>query len=305
MKTLKAKKYLILIVGPTAVGKTAMSIKLAKKFNTEIISSDSRQFYREMEIGTAKPSAEELAEVPHRLINTKSIHDDYDVKQFENDALQILEDIFNKSSVAIMTGGSGLFADAITKGMDDMPQIPDSFRKSVIQDYEIYGLPFLQGEVEKIDPVYFQLVDKKNPQRLMRALEVFRATGKTFSSFRKRSEIKRPFQVISIGLDLPREQLYERINLRMDQMIDEGLFEEAESLFPLRHLNSLQTVGYSEIFEFLNGRYDRAETIRLLKRNSRRYAKRQLTWFKKDKDIEWFSPFESSRAMDFIRNQID
>ena len=305
MKASEIKKYLILLVGPTAVGKTALSIKLAKKFNTEIISSDSRQFYREMEIGTAKPTKEELAEAPHRLINTKSIHDEYDVKQFEKDALEILSEIFEHNNVAIMTGGSGLFADVITKGMDEMPEIPINYRKSVIQDYEINGLTFLQEEVEKIDPAYFQQVDKRNPQRLMRALEVFRATGKTFSSFRTKNVIHRPFQIIPIALSLPREQLYERINKRMDQMISEGLFEEAEKLFPFRHLNALQTVGYSEIFEFINGAYDREETIRLLKRNSRRYAKRQLTWFKKDNTIQWFSPLEFNQIVDCIVDQMD
>lgn len=298
------KKHLLLIVGPTGVGKTELCIKLAKKFQTEIISCDSRQFYREMNLGTAKPSLEELAEVPHHLINSLSIQDDYDVKIFEQDALMLLDQLFQSHDVVIMTGGSGLFADAVTKGFDEMPDIPSEIRTQIIEDYEKNGLVWLQAEVRFSDPEYFDVVDRQNPQRLMRALEVFRGTGQKFSSFRVKKQVTRPFEILKIGLTRDREELYQRIDYRMDLMIEQGLFEEAKSLFGYRHLNSLQTVGYSEIFGFLEGQYDREEAIRLLKRNSRRYAKRQLTWFRKDPDIQWFLPDQEKEIVAWIGDQI-
>lgn len=304
MEVSKNKSYVILIVGPTAVGKTTVCLKLAKYFKTEIISCDSRQFYREMELGTAKPSNSEMKEINHHLINSKSIHESYDVKQFELEALSILKVILAKSRVAVMTGGSGLFADAISQGLDEMPVIDPAVREGVIFDYEENGLEFLIEELKQIDPDYFNIVDQKNPQRLMRAIEVYRGTGKPFSSFRKKKKVNRPFELIQIGLELPREVLYDRINARMDQMIDSGLFEEAEKLFPFRNLNALQTVGYSEIFGFLEGKYDREEAVRLLKRNSRRYAKRQLTWFRKNPELHWFSPNSLEKIKEFVINQI-
>ncbi|WP_026945899.1 tRNA (adenosine(37)-N6)-dimethylallyltransferase MiaA [Algoriphagus marincola] len=291
---------LILIVGPTAVGKTDLCLKLAKNFNTEIISCDSRQFYRELSIGTAKPTSLELAEVKHHLIDSVSISEDYDVKKFESDALRILEDLFSEKSLVIMTGGSGLFAKAITDGLDDMPDIPDSFRKEVIRDYQENGLEFLQEELKNTDPEYFSQVDIQNPQRLMRALEVIRGTGKPISSFRKRKKVERPFRILKIALERDREELYQRIDQRMDQMIVNGLFEEAKQFFEQRHLNSLQTVGYQEIFGYLEGKYDREEAIRLLKRNSRRYAKRQLTWFRKESDYQWFHPDDFEQILKWI-----
>ena len=291
---------LILIVGPTAVGKTDLCLKLAKNFNTEIISCDSRQFYRELSIGTAKPTSLELAEVKHHLIDSVSISEDYDVKKFESDALRILEDLFLEKSVAIMTGGSGLFAKAITDGLDDMPDIPDTFRKEVIRHYQENGLEFLQEELKKADPEYYSQVDIQNPQRLMRALEVIRGTGKPFSAFRKRKKVERPFRILKIALERNREELYQRIDQRMDQMIANGLFEEAEQFFDQRDLNALQTVGYQEIFGYLEGKYDREEAIRLLKRNSRRYAKRQLTWFRKESDYQWFHPDDFEQILKWI-----
>ena len=290
-----------MVVGPTAVGKTEICIKLAKKFNTEIISCDSRQFYRELELGTAKPNPEELAAVPHHLINSLSIEEDYDVKKFEKDALAILEKLFEQKDVVLMTGGSGLFADAITQGFDDMPEISPEVRENIIREYEENGLSWLQSEVKASDPEYFEVVDPQNPQRLMRALEVIRGTGKKFSSFRIKKKVERPFQILKIGLTRDREELYQRINQRMDQMIELGLFEEAETYFEKRHLNALQTVGYSEIFGYLEGTYDREEAIRLLKRNSRRYAKRQLTWFRRDPEIQWFHP----KQMDEIQRWVE
>lgn len=298
------KPILILVVGPTAVGKTNLCLNLAKKFDTEIISCDSRQFYREMNLGTAKPTKEELNEVPHHLINSHSIEQNYDVKSFEEDALELLDQLFQKNQVVIMTGGSGLFADAVTEGMDEMPEIPVGIREDVIKEYEEKGLEYLQNEVKTLDPAYFEIVDQQNPQRLMRALEVCRGTGKTFSSFRVKSKIERPFKTIKIGLNRDRDELYARIDLRMDQMVAAGLFEEAESLFDKRHLNSLQTVGYQEVFGMLEGKYDREEAIRLLKRNSRRYAKRQLTWFRRDEKIHWFHPDQENEIIAFIEDQI-
>jgi tRNA dimethylallyltransferase len=304
LKLLSAKKILILVVGPTAVGKTDLCLKLAKKFNTEIVSCDSRQFYREMNLGTAKPSAKELQEVPHHLINSLSIEEEYDVRKFEKDALEALDRIFQKSNVAIMTGGSGLFADAVTEGLDDIPDVDPEIRQKLILEYEEKGLKWLQETLSIADPEYFQQVDQQNPQRLMRALEVYRGTGQRFSTFRVKKKAIRPFEVIKIGLDRPREELYQRIDLRMDQMIELGLFDEADSLFGKRHLNALQTVGYSEIFEFMEGKYDREEAIRLLKRNSRRYAKRQMTWFRRDEEIRWFRPDQGQEILDWIANQM-
>lgn len=292
-------------MGPTAVGKTDLCLNLAKKFKTEIVSCDSRQFYREMNLGTAKPSSDELKQVPHHFINSLSIEEEYDVRKFEKDALILLDSLFQKHQVVIMTGGSGLFAEAIVNGLDEMPEIDPRIRARIIQEYEERGLVFLQEEIAKNDPEYFGKVDQKNPQRLMRALEIWRGTGQKFSSFRVKSKKQRPFEVIKIGLERDREELYSRIDLRMDQMIAAGLFDEADALFNKRNLNALRTVGYTEVFGFLEGNYDREEAVRLLKRNSRRYAKRQMTWFKKDESIQWFSPEMPDEIQEFLVNQID
>lgn len=298
------RKFLILVVGPTAVGKTDLCLNLAKKFKTEIVSCDSRQFYREMNLGTAKPSVAELQEVPHHLINSLSIWEEYDVRKFEKDALSILDEIFQKTNIAIMTGGSGLFADALVNGLDEIPDVDPEIRKQIIADFEEKGLEWLQSEVQKADPEYYELVDRQNPQRLMRALEVFRGTGLKFSGFRIKNKAVRNFETLKIGLDRDRSELYQRIDQRMDQMIDAGLFEEAAQLFPHRHLNALQTVGYSEIFGYLEGQYDREEAVRLLKRNSRRYAKRQLTWFRRDEQIRWFHPDQQKEIVAWIEAQM-
>jgi tRNA dimethylallyltransferase len=296
--------YLILVVGPTAVGKTDLCLKLAKKFQTEILSCDSRQFYREMNRGTAKPSAVELAEAPHHFINNLSITDAYDVRKYEEEALGLLGHLFQKHRVVILTGGTGLFADVVVNGMDAIPEVAPEIREEIIQEYQSKGLTWLQGAVEEVDPEFFAQVDRANPQRLMRALEIWRGTGLKFSSFRTKKNVKRPFEVIKIGLDRPREELYKRIDSRMEQMLAEGLFEEAQGLFEMRGLNALQTLGYTEVFDFLEGKYDKEELIRLLKRNSRRYAKRQLTWFRRDPLIHWFHPSEEREILAFLANQI-
>jgi tRNA dimethylallyltransferase len=294
----------LVIAGPTAVGKTDTCLKIAKKFHTEIISSDSRQFYKEPRIGTAKPSSEDLAAVPHHFINTLSIYDDYDVKKFEKDALKLLSDLFQKHKLVLMTGGSGLYIDAVCYGFDDIPDIDPSIRMELNSNFEKLGIEFLREELEKYDPEYYRIVDTNNPQRLIRALEVYRGTGKPFSSFRKKKVNLRDFNIIKIGLEREREELYQRIDQRMDLMISQGLFEEAEGFFQHRDLNALQTVGYTEIFGYLNGDYDKEEAIRLLKRNSRRYAKRQMTWFKKYPDIKWFHPSDIQGIIRFVENQL-
>ena len=296
--------YLILVVGPTAVGKTDLCLKLAKKFQTEILSCDSRQFYREMNRGTAKPSLQELAEVPHHFINNLSITDSYDVRKYEEEALDLLSHLFQKHRVVLMTGGTGLFADAVVHGMDEIPEVAAQIRQEIIQEYQSKGLSWLQGAVKMVDPEFYEQVDQANPQRLMRALEVWKGTGLKFSGFRTKKKAVRPFEVIKIGLDRPREELYQRIDQRMEAMLAEGLYEEAESLFEKRGLNELQTLGYTEVFDFLEGKYDQMELVRLLKRNSRRYAKRQLTWFKRDAQICWFHPDEQEKIGSFIENQI-
>lgn len=298
------QKFLISVVGATAVGKTEMAIRLAKHFQTEIISADSRQFFKELSIGTAKPTPAEMQGVPHYLVDNLSITQNYTVADFERDALVILDKIFAQKNIAILVGGSGLYCKAIWEGFDDIPDVPANIRKQVIELYEQKGLSFLQAELQKLDEVYFKQVDIQNPQRLMRALEVCYATGKPFSSFRKGKKAQRNFQNIKIGLERPREELYERINQRMDLMLSQGLLQEAQSLYPYKTHNALQTVGYREIFDYLEGKQDWENTIRLLKQNSRHYAKRQMTWFKKDTEIIWFHPSQWVEIVQFVEKRI-
>ncbi|HSI91166.1 MAG TPA: tRNA (adenosine(37)-N6)-dimethylallyltransferase MiaA, partial [Adhaeribacter sp.] len=281
-------KFLIVVAGPTAVGKTDLSIRLAKHFKTVILSADSRQFFRELNIGTAKPTPEEQQGVTHYFIDSHSISEEYNAGQFEADALELLDRVFKEKDVAILTGGSGLYVRALCEGMDEMPEVAPEIREELNRKLETEGLETLCQQLEKLDPEYFAQVDKANPQRVVRALEVCMASGKPYSFFRNQQRKPRPFGIIKIGLTRPREELYQRIDLRMDQMLAQGLLEEAKSLLPYRQHNALQTVGYTEIFGFLDGEYDWEEAVRLLKRNSRRYAKRQLTWFRKDPDFTWF-----------------
>lgn len=283
-------RYLLVVVGPTAVGKTAACIKIAQHFNSEVVSADSRQFYREMEIGTAKPDREELEAVKHHFINSHSITDDISAGKYEKLAINKLEALFEQINPVVLTGGSGLYIDAVTKGFAEMPQIDSAVRRQLNEELESKGIEHLVDRLKEIDPEYYNRVDKKNPHRIIRALEVSIGTGKPFSEVRKPSEKVRPFKIIKIGLELPRDVLYSRINKRMDLMIDAGLFEEAQKLLPYKNHNALQTVGYKEVFDYLDGQYDKEEAVRLLKRNSRRYAKRQMTWFKRDAAIKWFNP---------------
>jgi tRNA dimethylallyltransferase len=285
-----ARKRLIVIVGPTAVGKTALAIRLAKQLHTEIISADSRQIYKELEIGTAKPSLTELQQIKHHFVNTHSIKEDYDAGAYGREALLLINSLFQQYDNLILCGGSGLYVRAVLEGFDEMPPVPEGIREEIIKDYEAHGLAWLQAQVKQVDPDYFEVVDVQNPHRLIRALELHRAWQRPMRELRKQKKLEHPFKIIKIGLELEREELYNRIDTRMDAMIEQGLFAEAEKLYPLRNLNALQTVGYREIFGFIDGQYDKTEAVRLLKRNSRHYAKRQLTWFKKDPDIKWFKP---------------
>ena len=298
------KKTLLIIVGPTAVGKTAVSISLAKRFETEIISADSRQFFREMNIGTAKPTAGELKQVKHHFINHLSIHDAYNIATYEKEALALIDRLFLKNNLLILTGGSGLYVKAVCEGIDDIPPVDPQIREELNLLLREKGIQHLSENLKKYDPDYFLQVDLNNPQRVIRALEVCLGTGQAYSAFLKSDRQQRPFQTIKIGLDLSRELLYERINLRMDEMIAAGLFEEARKLYAFRELNALQTVGYKEIFDYMDGHYDKEEAIRLLKRNSRRYAKRQLTWFRRDRGVQWFSPFDEDGIVGYLQQWV-
>jgi tRNA dimethylallyltransferase len=293
-------KTLIIIAGPTAIGKTALAIRLAKHLKTEIISADSRQFYREMNIGTAKPSEAELKEVKHHLINSHSVLDQYNAGDFEKESIQIINKLFIDHEQVIMVGGSGLFINAVCNGFDQLPVASEKIRDHLNKLFAEKGIEFLQERLKKIDPVYHEEVDIFNPQRIIRALEVFESTGKTFSSLRTNLKKQRPFNIVKIGLITDRNILYERINLRVDQMINDGLIEEVESLKSFQHLNPLNTVGYSEIFNYLDGKSNREEAIEKIKQNTRRFAKRQITWFKKSEDINWFKPDELESIIQYL-----
>jgi len=298
------KKYLIVIAGPTAVGKTELTINLAKHFQSEIISSDSRQFYREMNIGTAKPIEEELAQVKHHFIDGLSIHDAYSVGDFERDGLQLLDELFQKMDLVFLTGGSGLYIKALCEGLDQFPAVP----KEIIEQYKSIfasqGIEVLQKELEQVDLAYYQSVDLQNPHRLIRALSVCKASGKAFSSFHQQEKEARSFTPIFICLHREREELYDRINRRVDIMVDQGLIQEAQALYPFRHLNALQTVGYQELFDFMSNNISQAEAIELIKRNTRRYAKRQGTWFRKEDYWNFFKPDEKSEIIEFIEEEV-
>ena len=300
----KKDKTLIVVVGPTAIGKTNLAIEVALKLKTEIISADSRQFYKEMSIGTAKPSYDDLQNVEHHFINNISVNEEYNVGKYEVEALAKIKELHQKNDHIVMVGGSGLFIKAVCEGLDEMPEINMELRKELNQRLELDGLTSLLGELEQRDPEYFSKVDKSNPQRIIRALEVCLTTNQPYSSFRVNSPVERNFQIIKIGLNINRASLYERINLRVDQMIVGGLLDEVKSLASFQHLNALQTVGYTELFDFINDKCSLETAIELIKRNTRRYAKRQLTWFNKDEGIVWFSPDAVNNIMDHIKKSI-
>jgi tRNA dimethylallyltransferase len=283
-------KTVIIIVGPTAVGKTAFAIEAAKLLNTEIISADSRQCFEELNIGVAKPSEEELQQAKHHFISSHSVQQEVNAVVFEQYALKAVDEIFQWNDTAVMVGGTGLYVKAFTEGLDDIPNIDEAIRQHIIQQYEQHGLAWLHNEVQQKDPAFWSTAEQQNPQRLMRALEVVESTGKSIITFKTGRKLERPFNIIKIGLELPRETLYDRINHRVDVMIENGLVEEARSLLPLRRMNALQTVGYKELFDYFDGNISLEEAVDEIKKNSRHYAKRQLTWFKKDTEINWFSP---------------
>ncbi|MBK7568774.1 MAG: tRNA (adenosine(37)-N6)-dimethylallyltransferase MiaA [Bacteroidetes bacterium] len=298
------EKHLIVIAGPTAVGKTAIAIRLAQHFNTDIISADARQFYKEMNIGTAKPTDEQLKLIPHHFINFLSVNDVYNVGQYEKDVLEKLNELFKTHDVVIMTGGAGLFIRAVTEGLDVLPSADPEIRESLQELFETQGIEALQIKLEDVDPEYYKKVDIQNPVRLIRALEVFYATGKPISTFHIRETPERPFKSIKICLEIERETLYNIINNRVDKMIDNGLLKEAENLFPLRHLNALQTVGYSELFDYLENTTDLKTAIEKIKQNTRNYAKRQMTWFRKDKEFVWINADDYEKIQSLVEAQL-
>ena len=300
-----SSKTLIIIVGPTAVGKTDLCVKLAKLLDTEVVSADSRQFYRELSIGTAKPTIEEMDGIMHHFVNSHSIQDYYSVGDFERDCLAVLEEIFQRKDVVILTGGSGMFIKMITDGIDQMPEADLALRQTLAKRLENEGLEVLANELKKLDPIYYEQVDIQNTQRVLRALEVCISTGQPFSSFRKNQKVERPFRMIKIGLERPREELYARIDKRMDIMLASGLETEAKSVMDFREHYALKTVGYREIYEHIDGEYNREEMIRLLKRNSRRYAKRQMTWFKNQDEFNWFDAKNEVEIIDFIKSKLN
>jgi tRNA dimethylallyltransferase len=299
------EKQLIVLVGPTAIGKTKIAIHLAQHFNCEILSADSRQFFKELTIGTAKPSEEELLAAKHHFINSHSIKQEYNVGKFEEEAIQLLDKLFLTYNKAILVGGSGLYIDAICKGFDELPKANKAIRLQLEKQLESEGIEGLQSLLKKLDIEYYRKVDLQNPQRIMRALEVCLSTGKTYTTFRSGTVKKRNFKIIKIGLTCDRNKLYEQINVRVDKMIVDGLLNEVKNLIPFKSLNALQTVGYKEVFEYFDAIRTLPETIELIKKNTRNYAKRQLTWFKKDKSTMWFHPSEIGKIISLITSTID
>lgn len=294
-------KTLIVLLGPTGVGKTDLSIRLARHFHTSILSCDSRQIYKEMRIGTAVPSDEQLATVPHYFIQTLSVRDYYNSWQFEVDALAKIRELFESQKVVLMTGGSMLYIDAVCKGIDDIPTIAPELRAELTEIYEREGIEAIRLMLKELDPVFYEQVDLNNGKRVLHAVEVCRMAGVPYSSLRTNTPKDRGFRIICIGLNREREELYGRIDQRVDLMLEEGLEDEARQLWPLRHLNALNTVGYKELFDYFEGKTDYAEAVRLIKRNSRRYARKQLSWFRRDDDIRWFHPDDYEGIVEAIR----
>ncbi|RYE51502.1 MAG: tRNA (adenosine(37)-N6)-dimethylallyltransferase MiaA [Sphingobacteriales bacterium] len=297
-------KTLIVVVGPTAIGKTTMAIILAQHFHTEILSADSRQFFKEMEIGTAKPSEEELAAAPHHFINSHSIDTLFSTGDFEVQALELLETLFEKHNTVIMVGGSGLYIDALCNGLDKLPDIDLNIREGLNDRFALEGITFVQELLKEHDPEYFEKVDQSNPQRMIRGVEFFLSTGQKLSSFLTSTKKQRPFNIIKIGLNTDRSVLYDRINLRVDLMLEKGLVEEVKSLQSFRGYNALNTVGYSEIFDYLDGNLTLTDAIDKIKQNTRRFAKRQLTWFRKDNNTVWFEPNQTQEVIQYLEEKI-
>lgn len=298
------KKKLIVIVGPTAAGKTDLSIQIAKHFSAEIISADSRQFYTEMNVGTAKPSVRQLKEVRHHFINSLTIVQDYNAGKFESDCNKLLEELFMKHDIALMVGGAGLYINAVLAGVDELPEADQKIRKSLKQKLETEGIEFLQQQLLQLDPEYFHKMDKQNPQRLMRAIEVCLASGKKYSSLLGKKSKEKNFDAVLIGLWDDKENLYERINKRVDEMIANGLPEEVKTLLPFKNYNALQTVGYKELIQYAEEKISLKEATDLIKKNTRNYAKRQMTWFRKMKEIIWFKTGEDENVLRYLMREV-
>lgn len=294
------EKTLIVITGPTAVGKTALCLDVAKHFHIPVINADSRQIFRELKIGTATPTEAQMRQVHHDFVGMLGLDDYYSASLFEQQVLELLDRQFLSSDYALMAGGSMMYIDAVCNGIDDIPTIDDQTRTMMKQRLADEGLEALCEELRQRDPEYYEIVDRQNPRRVVHALEICLMTGKTYTSFRKREKRQRPFNIIKIGLNRPREELYDRINRRVDQMMADGLLEEAKALYPKRHLNALNTVGYKELFDYIDGRWPLEEAVERIKGNTRRYARKQLTWFKKDENIRWFHPDETETIIKYI-----
>lgn len=298
-------KTLIALIGPTGVGKTELSLRLAEHFHTSIISSDSRQLYAELKIGTAAPTSEQLARIPHYFVGTLHLTDYYSAAQYELEVMSALEDLFAQQDVVLLTGGSMMYVDAVCNGIDDIPTVDTETRELMIQKYETEGLENLCAELRLLDPEYYKVVDLKNQKRVIHALEICYMTGKTYTSFRTQQKKQRPFHIIKIGLTRDRAELYDRINQRVELMIEEGLLEEAKSVYPHRELNSLNTVGYKELFKYLDGEWELPFAIEKIKQNSRIYSRKQMTWFKRDKGIQWFHPEQETEILSYLRTYME
>ncbi len=298
-------KQVVIIAGPTAVGKTAVAIELAHYFRTEIISADSRQCFKELNVGVAKPSTEELQQVRHYFINSHSVKEEVNAALFEKFALQTAEELFKKYDTVIIVGGTGLYIKAFCDGMDAIPAIDEDIRSQLQKEYEEGGLPWLRQQLVLKDPLFAQQGEMQNPQRMLRALEVMIVTGKSIIEFKTGKKQQRGFKIIKIGLDLPREELYRRINHRVDEMMKAGLVDEAKELLPLQHLNALQTVGYRELVEYFHGNCSMQQAVEKIKQNTRHYAKRQLTWFRKDPDLQWFPPSHFTEMLSYLQSRLN
>lgn len=296
---------LIVVLGPTGVGKSDVSIQLAQYFCSEIISADSRQFFRELRIGTAVPSSEDLSAVPHHFIQTKSIHDYYNVSEYETEALQLINRLFQNKNPLILAGGSMLYVDTVCKGIDDIPTVDPEIREEVIRWYQENGMEALRERLLAVDPEYYGIADLNNPKRLLHAVEIHQMTGKPFSSFRKSTVRQRPFHILKIGINQDRQLLYDRINQRVERMMEAGLLDEAKSVYAYRKLNSLNTVGYKELFAFLDGTCLLEDAVDLIKRNSRKYARKQLTWFRRDQEIKWFEPEQIPEIIKYVEHKMN
>ena len=299
-----SRSQLIVIVGPTGAGKTDLSVRIAGHYGAPILSTDSRQIYRELPIGTAQPSSDQLHAVEHHFIASHNITQEFNCGAFESSALQLLETLFRRGRRVVAVGGSGLYVRALCEGMDDLPQADPALRDELGRRLATEGVDALAEELRRLDPAYYEVVDRKNPARVVRALEVCLQTGRPYSEQRTGERQKRPFEIIKIGIDLPREELYDRINRRVDRMLADGLEAEARRFYPYRALNALQTVGYREFFDCFEGRTSYDEAVELIKRNTRRYAKRQLTWFRRDPEIRWFGPTEDAAMIEYVDAQV-